>query len=91
MLSTSSSFLMPFIVIFKSLLLGKRVTILIALIFVVVYFIPVLFIIFVLGSNEVINNIGGVSRINDTVESLNTDDLNTATAGRLVEASSKYQ
>ena len=100
MLSTSSSFLMPFIVIFKSLLLGKRVIILIALLFVVVYlfknklrkvliyFIPVLFIIFALGSNEVINNIGGVSRINATVESLNSDDLNTATAGRLVEASS---
>ena len=91
---------MPFIVILKSLLLGKRVTMLIALIFVLVYLfkkklrkvliysVPVLVIISVLGSNEFINNIGGVNRINATVESLNTDDLNTATAGRLVEASS---
>jgi hypothetical protein len=103
MLSTSSSFLMSFIVILKSLLLGKRVAILIALIFVVVYlfknklrkvliyFIPLLFIIFALGSNEVINNIGGVSRLNATVESLNNNDIDGASAGRLVEANSALE
>ena len=100
MLSTSTSILTPFVVILKSLFLGKRVTILIALIFififllknklrkVLIYFIPVLFVLLVIGSDEIINNIGGVRRINATLESINNEDLNTATAGRLIEASS---
>ena len=100
MLSTSNSVIMPFIVILKAIFLGKRVTMMIAFLFaliylikfkfrkILLYFIPILFLILSLGTNEAINNFGGISRLNDTVESLNSDDLNKATAGRLVEASS---
>ena len=43
---------------------------------------------FFLVSNELVNNIGGVQRLTQTVESLNNNDFEGASAGRIVEASS---
>ena len=102
MLSVSNSFIMPFYVILLSILLAKRVTILVAFTMVIIYFLRTTFkkilyylipiaLVIVLFQNFNFDNLSGIKRLTTTVELAQANDIEVASAGRLIEALSALE